>query len=84
MYVLFRAWRVNEGGTTDLPDYSEIVLGNQTLSTNLHGTCNGTCILLWVVKISPVSLILFRPGTILSSYRLMSIPTAFSKIDHVS
>jgi hypothetical protein len=38
MYVLFRAWRVNEGGTTDLPDYSEIVLGDQTLSTNLHGT----------------------------------------------
>jgi hypothetical protein len=38
---------------------------------------NGAYILLCAVKISPVSLILFRPGTILSSYRLMSIPTAF-------
>ena len=25
MYVALRAWRANEGGTTDLPDYSETV-----------------------------------------------------------
>jgi hypothetical protein len=24
MYVTLRAWRANEGGTTDLPDYSKL------------------------------------------------------------
>jgi hypothetical protein len=42
VYVLLRAWRANEGGTTDLPDYSEIVHRDRTLfenyTTNLHST----------------------------------------------
>src|SRR5688572_20091729 len=31
MYVALRAWRANEGGTTDLPDHSEIVPHYETL-----------------------------------------------------
>jgi hypothetical protein len=42
MYVTLRAWRANEGGTTDLPDYSEAVPRDRTLfetqTTNLHCT----------------------------------------------
>ena len=30
-YVTLRVWRANEGGTTDLPDYSEIVPRDRTL-----------------------------------------------------
>jgi hypothetical protein len=42
MYVTLRAWRANEGGTTDLHDYSETVPRDRTLfetqTTNLHYT----------------------------------------------
>jgi len=34
VYVTLRAWRANEGGTTDLPDYSETVPRNRTLFEN--------------------------------------------------
>ena len=34
MYVTLRAWRANEGGTTDLPDYSETVHRDRTLFEN--------------------------------------------------
>lgn len=34
MYVTLRAWRVNEGGTTDLLDYSETVHRDGTLYEN--------------------------------------------------
>jgi hypothetical protein len=34
VYVTLRAWRANEGGTTDLPDYSEIVHRDRTLFEN--------------------------------------------------
>ena len=34
MYVTLRARRANEGGTTDLPDYSETVHRERTLFTN--------------------------------------------------
>src|SRR5690606_31104266 len=33
-YVTLRAWRANEGGTTDLPDYSETVPRDRTLFEN--------------------------------------------------
>jgi hypothetical protein len=42
MYVTLQAWRANEGGTTDLPDYSETVHRDRTLfetqTTNLRYT----------------------------------------------
>src|SRR5690606_30042717 len=34
VYVTLRAWRANEGGTTDLPDYSETVPRDRTLVEN--------------------------------------------------
>ena len=34
MYVMLRVWRANEGGTTDLPDYSETVPRDRTLFEN--------------------------------------------------
>jgi hypothetical protein len=53
MYVTLRAWRANEGGTTDLRDYSEIVPRDRTLfETKLQiytAPRNGTYILLAVV-----------------------------------
>jgi hypothetical protein len=36
MYVTLRAWRANEGGTTDLPDYSETVHRDRTLFEKLN------------------------------------------------
>jgi hypothetical protein len=37
MYVSFWAWRANEGGTTDLPDYSETAAVTQScLKTKLQ------------------------------------------------
>ena len=49
MYVALRAWRANEGGTTDLPDYSETVPreGCLKLKLQLNTTPrNGSYILL--------------------------------------
>jgi hypothetical protein len=34
MYVTLQAWRANEGGTTDLHDYSETVPRDRTLFEN--------------------------------------------------
>jgi len=53
MYVPLRAWRANEGGTTDLPDYSETVHCYRPLfETKLQiytAPRNGTYILLGAV-----------------------------------
>jgi hypothetical protein len=93
MYVMLRVWRANEGGTTDLPDYSETVhVTERCLKTKLQlytTPRNGTYILLLAVRPSRIYFNLIGTGinelaviVISSSLRKTIVLSGFTTSSH--